>query len=292
MNNDDNERNPDIIIVGHIAYDTIVLPRQSPFTRFGGAAWNAACGALCVSSSVGLISKVGEDMPLSTLHSKGVDTRGIRTTDGKSPHFYLNYDEYLAAYHMTDEFNTVRRFAADEVSIPPGYYDAYSFHIATMPPDSQISFAAHIREKAPRSFITLDTAVDFIKYNPQAVCRVADYVDLVYLNRNEFPMLIQQCSTLKKKMVVYKKDESGAILLQPGRSSVSKNAPSTVTIDPTGAGDVFAGVFTSHYGLWGDEDSALATAVHIASCSTSYHDPAHMIEKIYEYNMRDDYKYE
>lgn len=246
-----------ITVVGSVAYDTIETPAGRRDRCLGGAAtyFSLAASFFC---DVRVIAVVGEDFgpeQEAVFHARGIDTKGIEHTSGKSFFWEGSYLENLneAKTHNT-ELNV---FAAFNPQIPDAYRDSEFLFLANIDPVLQ----RRVREQMPDvKLVAGDTMNYWIKDHRAALNEVLKGLDVLLINDTEARMLAgnnnlvqaaRAVMALGPRFLVVKHGEYGATLFH-GSGPKGKSAEHTFrapalpleqVVDPTGAGDSFAGGF-------------------------------------------------
>ena len=248
-----------ITVVGSVAYDSIETPAGRRERCLGGAATYFSLAA-SFFTEVRVIAVVGEDFGRrqeAVFQARGIDTRGIEHTAGKSFFWEGSYLDNLneAKTHNT-ELNV---FAAFEPKIPEAYRDSEFLFLANIDPVLQ----RRVREQMPDvKLVAGDTMNYWIKDHRAALLEVLKGLDVLLINETETKMLAgnnnlvqaaRAVLALGPGTLVVKHGEYGATAFFSNRSFSSKGAephpfrapalPLEEVIDPTGAGDSFAGGF-------------------------------------------------
>jgi len=236
--------------VGSVAYDTIETPAGKRERCLGGAATYFSLAA-SYFTDVRVIAVVGEDFGRrqeAVFQARNIDTRGIEHMAGKSFFWEGSYLENLneAKTHITD----LNVFAAFEPKIPDFYHDSEFLFLANIDPVLQ----RRVREAMPDvKLVAGDTMNYWIKDHRAALLEVLKGLDILLINDTETKMiagnnnLVQAARAvmaLGPKQLVVKHGEYGATLFSEDAKTF--RAPAMLleeVIDPTGAGDSFAGGF-------------------------------------------------
>ena len=247
-----------ITVVGSVAYDSIETPAGRRERCLGGAATYFSLSA-SFFTDVRVIAVVGEDFgpeQESVFAARKIDTRGIEHTAGKSFFWEGSYLENLneAKTHNT-ELNV---FAAFEPKIPPAYGDSDFLFLANIDPVLQ----RRVRESMPKvKLVAGDTMNYWINDHRPALLEVLKGLDILLINDTEARVLganknlvqaARAVMALGPRFLVIKHGEYGATLFHrstpkagspEGRTFRAPALPLEEVIDPTGAGDSFAGGF-------------------------------------------------
>jgi sugar/nucleoside kinase (ribokinase family) len=239
-----------ITVVGSVAYDTIETPAGKRERCLGGAATYFSLAA-SFFTDVRVIAVVGEDFGKrqeAVFEARKIDTRGIEHTAGKSFFWEGSYLENLneAKTHNT-ELNV---FAAFNPKIPDAYRDSEFLFLANIDPVLQ----RRVREQMPDvKLVAGDTMNYWIKDHRAALLEVLKGLDILLINDTEVKMLagnnnlVQAARVVRSlgpKTLVVKHGEYGATLFSDTTKTFRAPAlPLEEVVDPTGAGDSFAGGF-------------------------------------------------
>jgi sugar/nucleoside kinase (ribokinase family) len=244
-----------ITVVGSVAYDTIETPAGRRERCLGGAATHFSLAA-SFFTDVRVIAVVGEDFgprQEAVFTARNIDTRGIEHTAGKSFFWEGSYLENLneAKTHNT-ELNV---FASFEPKIPDAYRDSDFLFLANIDPVLQ----KRVRDAMPDvKLVAGDTMNYWIKDHRAALEQVLKGLDILLINDTEARMiagndnLVQAARAvmaLGPKYLVVKHGEYGATLFDGSdtksgeRTFKAPGLPLEQVVDPTGAGDSFAGGF-------------------------------------------------
>lgn len=249
-----------ILVVGSVAFDTIETPSGRAERCVGGAATYFALAA-SYFTDVRVIAVVGEDFTAeheAILKRRGIDTRGIEHTSGKSFFWSGSYLKNLnEAQTLDTELNVFQSFTP---KIPAEYQDSEYLFLANIDPILQ----AEVRAKMPRvKLVCGDTMNYWINDHAENLARVLKGLDGLLINDTEAKLLghkgnlvvaAEKILAMGPKSLVVKHGEYGATAFFSERSFTSENGrvfrpfrapalPLAEVVDPTGAGDSFAGGF-------------------------------------------------
>jgi sugar/nucleoside kinase (ribokinase family) len=249
-----------ITVVGSVAYDSIETPAGRRERCLGGAATYFSLAA-SFFTDVRVIAVVGEDFGAeqeAVFHARKIDSRGIERAAGKSFFWEGSYLDNLneAKTHNT-ELNV---FAAFEPKIPEAYRDSEFLFLANIDPVLQ----RRVREQMPDvKLVAGDTMNYWIKDHLPALKEVLKGLDVLLINDTETKMLAgnnnlvqaaRAVLALGPRTLIVKHGEYGATAFFSSRSFAPKGEsaehpfrapalPLEEVVDPTGAGDSFAGGF-------------------------------------------------
>jgi sugar/nucleoside kinase (ribokinase family) len=244
-----------ITVVGSVAYDSIETPSGRRDRCLGGAATYFSLAA-SFFTDVRVIAVVGEDFgpeQEAVFGARNIDTRGVERAAGKCFCWEGSYLENLneARTHNT-ELNV---FAAFEPKIPVAYRDSQFLFLANIDPVLQ----RRVREAMPDvKLVAGDTMNYWIDGHRPALLQVLKGLDILLINDGEARMLANDKNLVRAasavmgmgpRALVVKHGEYGATLFSgasDGAASKTFRAPAMPleeVVDPTGAGDSFAGGF-------------------------------------------------
>jgi sugar/nucleoside kinase (ribokinase family) len=247
-----------ILVVGSVAFDSLETPSGARERVLGGAATHFSLAA-SFFTQVGVVGVVGADfLPEHerVLTSKGVDTKGIERAPGKSFHWK---GAYLRDLNEADTLATdLNVFGNFEPKIPESYLDSEFLFLANIDPVLQ----ARVRAQMPRTkMVAGDTMNYWISSHRENLLKVLRELDVLTVNDKEAQMLSGETNGLRAaeavmalgpKSVIVKHGEYGATAYFSERSfgdGVKRRPfrapglPLGEVVDPTGAGDSFAGGF-------------------------------------------------
>jgi sugar/nucleoside kinase (ribokinase family) len=231
-----------------VALDTLSSPHGHRSRIIGGAATHASVAASFFTSSLGLVGVVGRDFPpryRRLLRSRGVDLAGLADAPGRTFHWKGRYEGDMAVAHtLATELGV---FATFDPVVPQAWRRAPFLFLANIEPGIQLRVLEQMR--ATR-FSLLDTMNLWIATRRKALLKVVARVDALVLNDQEIRQLTGEqalikaaraCLRLGPKAVFLKRGEHGASLVTPGSFFHLPAFPTEAVVDPTGAGDSFAG---------------------------------------------------
>jgi sugar/nucleoside kinase (ribokinase family) len=259
---------PDLVVIGHVG-TSIVHAGTVSWTYPGGSGYAVAvsAGAL-IGRRAGLVAAVGPDADLAPLRQLQVDLDGVTELPGSSPR--LRVREFGDG---SRSFSAELGVAATvcTASFPARYLDAAHIHLGTAPPDQQLAWLEYLRESGYRAQISADMFEHYVATYPTASREVCDSVDLIFMNQVEYDRLYGDAQLpVPKAPLVVKRGPAGARLLVDGHPQ-EMEAPAPRVVDPTGGGEVLAGVFLALRADGLPERVALKYAVRAsASCVEDY----------------------
>lgn len=242
-----------ILVVGSLAYDGIQTPAGKVDRALGGSA-NYFSLAASLFAKVRVVGVVGEDYAAADeelLRSRGVDLAGLEKVKGKTFFWQGRYEGDLnEAITMKTELNVFESF---NPKLPESYKDTSFVFLANIAPELQMQVLEQV--KAPK-FVGMDTMNFWISSKKEALLKVLSKVDVVLINEHESEMLTGAANAIAAapmitamgpQAVVIKRGEYGfAFYSKTEGFSILPAMPMPQVVDPTGAGDTFAGGFFGH----------------------------------------------
>ncbi len=238
-----------ILIVGSVAFDSVETPNGRADMALGGSASYAGIAASYFAQPrvVGIVGSDFEEHHMRKLSDHGVDVRGIERADGKTFHWKGRYHENMKERDTLEtSLNVFQRF---NPTIPDAYRNTPHVLLGNIDPALQLSVLDQARGA---QFAAMDTMNFWINTARDTLIEVVKRIDLLFLNDEEAMQLADQWSVvgaaekllrMGPKFVVIKRGEHGAILFGPGLTLFVPAVPLAGVVDPTGAGDAFAGGF-------------------------------------------------
>ena len=240
-----------LTVFGSTALDTIRTPRKVLKDVLGGAATFAAISASFFVKP-GLIAVIGDDFPKKyhNILKKYVDLKGLTVLDGKTFRYDGSYDKTLSIRKtLKTELNVLADF---KPNVPDEYKKSDFVYLANNDPEQN---AKIINEFDNVRFSMCDTIEFWIATKRNAVIKMIKSVDAVVINDEEAKLLTKEENLIKcaKKMmswgakyIIIKKGEHGSLLFHEDIIFPSVGFSLESILDPTGAGDSFAGAMIGY----------------------------------------------
>ena len=240
-----------LTVFGSTALDTIRTPKKTLTNVLGGAATFAAISASNFVDT-GMIAVVGKDFPKKYLKilAKYLDLKGLSIKNGKTFRYDGSYDNTLSIRStLKTELNVLKNF---KPVVPEEYKKSQFVYIANNDPEQNISL---VKEFDKVKFSMCDTIDFWISTKRNAVIKMIKNVDAVVINDEEAKLLTKEFNLIKcaKKMmswgakyVIIKKGEHGSMMFYDDVIFPTAGFSLEDVIDPTGAGDSFAGAMIGY----------------------------------------------
>ncbi len=266
-----------IVVVGTIGYDSVETQFGSVVDVLGGS---AAYFALAASffGPVSLVAAVGSDFKPEhhrLLAERNVDLRGLKTANGKTFRWRGRYHEDMNKRDTLElSLNVFADFMPD---LLPDQRRADYLFLANIAPELQESVLKQI--SSPK-VVAADTMNHWIGSARDALVRLLGRIDILTLNDEEARMLSGEHNLVKAgravlkmgpKIALVKRGEYGVLQFSRDTMFAVPAYPLEEVIDPTGAGDTFAGGFMGHVARCGRVDESICrTGVVYGSVLASF----------------------
>lgn len=239
----------DILVVGSLAYDTISTPTGKVDRTLGGSAnyFSLAASLYAKVKVVGVVGADYDEADYKLLTKRGVDTKGLQRKEGKTFHWTGLYkDDMNEAVTLATDLNV---FATFNPELPAEYTDSKYVFLANIDPVLQLRVLEQI--KAPK-FVGSDTMNFWIGSKLPDLQKVFTKVDVLLINEGEADLISKKANAIASaqeilkmgpKAVVIKRGEYGFVLASKEGYFILPAFPIANVVDPTGAGDTFAGAF-------------------------------------------------
>jgi sugar/nucleoside kinase (ribokinase family) len=248
-----------ILAVGSVAFDTIASPSGRVENVLGGALTYFALAA-SYFTEVRMVAVVGDDFTReheNVLTRRGVDTRGIEHTKGKTFRWGGQYLDNLN--EAKTEFTELNVFEQFQPKIPAAYQDSSFLFLANIHPSLQKTVRLNLDGVRLTGG---DTMNYWINHTPKELMETLKLVNILLINDTETKMIANDRSlpraarkvlALGPQALVVKHGEYGAtIFFRQGAFGIGTHPfrapalPLEEVKDPTGAGDSFAGGFMGY----------------------------------------------
>ena len=241
-----------LAVFGTIALDTTRTPFAIQSKILGGAATFASLSSSFFTQT-SIIGIVGSDFPAEyrKILDKRMDTRGIvRNDNGRCFHYDSTFDYDLS--HRTTNKTELNVIADFNPAPPSEYLDTDYLYLANNDPVQNMKLLEHFSNP---KLTVCDTIEYWILYRRDEVIKMMRQVNGVIINQEEARLLCKEHNLIKcakyimslgPEFTVIKKGENGALLFFEDLIFPAPAYPLDVVVDPTGAGDSFAGGFMGY----------------------------------------------
>lgn len=266
-----------LLVVGSIALDCIETPTDKRDDVLGGSAVFFSYAA-SFFSPVRIIGAVGEDWPQQhtrLLEDRGIDTSGLETIPGGRTFRWRG--RYLPNMNDRETLEVHLNVLGDfQPQLNDTHRDCRFLFLGNASPVVQLS----VLDQAAGAELTVADTMDlWINIQRDELGQLLKRIDGLVLNDSEAKLLAddenlvragQAVLAMGPKFVVIKKGEHGAMFFSEHEMYVMPAFPTATVLDPTGAGDSFAGGMMGHLASLGRFDAqalkeALAYGVVTAS---------------------------
>ncbi len=243
----------EILVVGSLAYDSIKTPAGSVSRALGGSAnyFSLAASLLAPVRVVGVVGEDYDEKDYNLLKDRKVDLSGLEKVKGKTFHWEGFYEGDMSeAKTLKTELNVFEHF---NPKLPAHFADSKFVFLANISPDLQLKVLEQVRNPY---FVGMDTMNFWISSKKDDLLKVLSKVDVVLINETEAEMLTGEKNAIAAapkltqmgpQAVVIKRGEYGFAMYSKEQGYFMLSAmPTPNVIDPTGAGDTFAGGFFGH----------------------------------------------
>ncbi len=250
-----------LCVVGSVALDSVETPTEKRDNVLGGSAVFFSYAA-SFFTTVRLAGVVGEDWPPQytyMLQARGIDTAGLQVIAGGKTFRWRG--KYLA--NMNDretldlQLNVLQNFAP---VLPEAYRRCKFLFLANGSPAQQLKARDQC---AGASLVVADTMDHYIRTEPDTLRQLLKRIDGLMLNDSEAKLLTGDGNLVRAgeavpqmgpRFVVIKKGEHGAMFFSKHEIYVLPAFPTPQVVDPTGAGDSFAGGMMGYLAEQGNFD--------------------------------------
>ncbi|HAH31322.1 MAG TPA: sugar kinase [Elusimicrobia bacterium] len=241
-----------ILVVGSVALDSVQTIHGRTSKALGGSAVHFSISA-SQFAPVRIVGVVGEDFPSSfcrLMKRRNIDLEGMQVMPGKTFHWRGRYDkDFKNAITIATELNVFEHF---KPSLSPSHSKCGVLFLANIDPDLQWDV---LRQMDRPRLVACDTMNYWITLKKKSLEKLLSRVNLFFVNEEEARQLTKEhnlmtAAKLLAKMgpqiVVIKRGDSGSMLFYGGETLSIPAQPIEKVVDPTGAGDTFAGGFVGY----------------------------------------------
>ena len=244
-----------VLVVGTVAFDAIETPYGKTDKIVGGAATYIGLASSYFINKINLVSVVGEDFPKQTINlfkKKNICTKGLQIKEGEKTFFWSGkyHEDMNIRDTLETKLNVLENF---DPILPEEYKNSEYLMLGNLMPSVQKKVLNQMKRRP--KLIVLDTMNFWMDHFLDELTEAIKEVDVLTINDEEAKQLSKEKSLIKAakkilkmgpKFLIIKKGEHGALLLEKDKIFYAPALPLEDVIDPTGAGDTFAGGFISY----------------------------------------------
>ncbi len=236
-----------VCVVGSVAFDSIETPEGRADDVLGGASTYFSVAA-SFFAPVNMVGIVGSDFPEQEkdfLASRGINLDGLVEAEGETFRWHGRYHENMNVRDTLDlKLNVFEHFAPE---LPQSYRDSEFVFLANIQPSLQ---ARVLEQLVGPKFVGADTMDHWIEESRDELLALLANVDLLSINDSEAALLsgtgnmvgaAKRVLEMGPDHLVVKRGEYGALQFSSDDVFAVPAFPLETVIDPTGAGDTFAG---------------------------------------------------
>ena len=245
-----SQKNKHVLITGTVAFDDIETPKGSSGKIIGGSGTYIALAASVFCKKISLISVIGDDFldkDIEMFQSKNINTDMIERISGEKSFYwkgryhsnFKNRDTLITELNALEKFNPIVNDSSRNAEIVV---------LGNLHPSVQLSVLDQIDET--KSFVILDTMNFWMDTAIDELKKAISKTDLIVINDEEAEQLTNQKNLdaaankifkMGPKTVIIKKGDQGSEIFNSTESFYIPAYPVKSVVDPTGAGDCFAG---------------------------------------------------
>ena len=254
-----------IVAVGSIAFDTVTTRYGTHERMLGGTATYFGLAA-SYFTEVRVVGVVGDDFTAeheNVLRSHDVDVSGVQRTPGKT--FFWSGEYGANVNEAKTRATELNVFANFNPELPKKYRDSKFLFLGNIDPALQANVRLQMNDAR---LVGGDTMNYWINNTHPALLETLKLMDVLIINDAEakslagetnLPRAAQKVLAMGPKALVMKHGEYGAtIFFREGAFGIGHHPfrapalPIEEVVDPTGAGDSFAGGFMGYIASQGD----------------------------------------
>jgi sugar/nucleoside kinase (ribokinase family) len=253
-----------VLVVGSVALDTIITPKDRVDKVLGGSASYCSLAASRFGPAL-LVGIAGSDFPaeyIETYRSNNIDLSGLEIVeDGKT---FSWSGKYLENFNDRETLDTqLNTFADFHPKIPEKHRNSEFVLLGNIQPSLQLEVMDQVKNS---KLIMADTMNLWINTTRDDLDKLVSVVDALVLNDSEAHLYTGYRNVIKAaraiqargpKIVVVKKGSHGAVLFNEQSIFSCPAFPLEEVVDPTGAGDSFAGAMMGYLASVNDVSDAI-----------------------------------
>ena len=237
----------EILVVGSVAYDSIATPTGHTDETLGGSA-NYFAVAASLYAKVNVVGVVGEDYQtkdFDILKTRNVNLDGLQQVKGKTFRWKGQYEgDMNEAITLDTQLNVFANFSPQ---LPDSYRKSKYVFLANIDPELQLKVLEQIESPV---LVGADTMNYWIDSKLSTLKVLLKKIDMLLINEGELRKLtgnwntiaaVKQVADMGPKAIVIKRGEYGFVMYCDKKFFILPAYPVEKVVDPTGAGDTFAG---------------------------------------------------
>jgi sugar/nucleoside kinase (ribokinase family) len=241
-----------VLVVGSIALDSVITPFGKVENILGGSASYFSLAASNFTD-VNVVAVVGNDFPeehIQLLESHGIKLDGVKIEEGETFRWVGHYGYDLSeAKTLETHLNVFETF---NPVLPDHYKDIDIVFLANIDPEIQFEVLQQVNNP---KLVACDTMNFWIESKPEQLKKLLGHVDILMINDAETrelagePIIVKAARKIMEmgpKMLIVKRGEYGALMFSKDGIFYAPSYPLEEVLDPTGAGDTFAGGFMGY----------------------------------------------
>ncbi len=251
-----------LLVIGTVAFDGLETPFGIRERILGGSATYIGLSASYLTKPVHLVSVVGDDFEqahIDMLNQHHVITEGLEVMKGQKTFFWKGkyHIDMNSRDTLETQLNVLEHF---NPKVPKSAKNCDIVMLGNLVPAIQMSVLDQL-DAAPK-LVVMDTMNLWIENTPDDLRKMLTRVDVLTINDEEARLLsgehnlvkaAKAIRTMGPKILILKKGEHGALLFgAEGEIFFAPALPMADVVDPTGAGDTFAGGFVGYLDSVGD----------------------------------------
>ena len=262
--------------IGSIAYDYIKTPYGVREVSLGGSATYASIASSKFTDTyvVGVVGTDYEKQFKDVFKRNRINDSAIEIVDGETFHWKGVYEDLNEAITLDTKLNVFESF---KPKIPESLRNIKNLFLGNIQPELQLHV---LKQMDKETFVAIDTMNFWIEKSPETLKKVIGKIDILFINDAEIKLLlkernvyeaIEKCVKLGVNNIVVKRGEFGSLLYSNSSYFFVPVYPINKVIDPTGAGDSFAGGFMGYVSYKKNCDTkTLKEAMLYATVTASY----------------------
>lgn len=250
-----------LLTIGTVAFDDVETPFGRAEKIIGGACTYISYSASYFTNEINLCAVVGDDFPteeIKALEARGVNMEGLEIREGEKSFFWAG--KYHMNMNSRDTITTDLNVLADFNPVLPDSYKSSKYvMLGNLTPAVQKSVLDQL--DGTQRVVAMDTMNFWMDIAMDELKEVIKKTHLLIINDEEARQLsgehslvkaAQVIKTMGAKYLIIKKGEHGALLFYDEHIFFAPALPLADVIDPTGAGDTFAGGVMGYLGMTDD----------------------------------------